>query len=80
MAEIKNVRDQSSQEEFEIGNQVEHPKWGEGTILYKSGSGDRTKVIVIFSEEGQKKLLVKHARLKRIRESKEEQEDDGQDQ
>jgi DNA helicase-2/ATP-dependent DNA helicase PcrA len=80
MAEIKNVRDDSSQEEFEIGDQVQHPKWGEGTILYKSGSGDRAKVIVIFSEEGQKKLLVKHARLKKIRETQEEQQEDGQDQ
>ncbi len=79
MAEIKNVRDHSSQEEFEIGNQVQHPKWGEGTILYKSGSGDRTKLIVIFSEEGQKKLLLKYAQLKKIRESQEEQQDDGQD-
>jgi DNA helicase-2/ATP-dependent DNA helicase PcrA len=77
MAEIKNVGEQGTREEFEIGDQVKHPKWGEGTILYKSGSGDRTKVIVIFSEEGQKKLLVKHARLKKIQESKEEQQDDG---
>jgi DNA helicase-2/ATP-dependent DNA helicase PcrA len=51
---------------------VKHPKWGIGTILYKTGSGNRTKLIVIFPEEGQKKLLMKYAKLKKIKESKDE--------
>jgi len=53
-------------EEFEVGDQVRHPKWGVGTILFKSGSGQYAKVVVVFSEEGQKKLLVKKARLKKV--------------
>jgi len=53
-------------EEFEVGDQVKHPKWGVGTILFKSGTGANAKVVVVFPEEGQKKLLVKKARLKKV--------------
>jgi len=53
--------------EFEVGDQVEHPKWGVGTVLFKSGSGENAKVVVVFPEEGQKKLLVRKARLKKAR-------------
>jgi DNA helicase-2/ATP-dependent DNA helicase PcrA len=52
--------------EFEVGDQVKHPKWGVGTILFKSGSGENAKAIVVFPEEGQKKLLVKKARLRKV--------------
>jgi DNA helicase-2/ATP-dependent DNA helicase PcrA len=52
--------------EFEVGDQVKHPKWGVGTILFKSGTRDHAKVVVVFPEEGQKKLLVKKARLKKV--------------
>lgn len=52
--------------EFEVGDQVKHPKWGIGSILFKSGTADNAKVVVVFAEEGQKKLLVKKAKLKRV--------------
>ncbi len=52
--------------ELEVGDQVKHPKWGVGSVLFKSGSGDLAKVVVVFPEEGQKKLLVKKARLKKV--------------
>jgi len=57
-------------DEFQIGDQVEHPKWGVGTILFRSGAGEKAKVIVVFPEEGQKKLALKYARLKRLQEAK----------
>ncbi|HRS00540.1 MAG TPA: hypothetical protein P5128_09880, partial [Candidatus Sumerlaeia bacterium] len=69
MAKIKQLKEQA-EEEIEIGDQVKHPKFGVGTVLYKSGSGDRAKATVVFPEEGQKKLALKYARLKRIKESK----------
>lgn len=53
-------------DEFETGDQIEHPKWGVGTILFKSGSGDRQKVIIVFPDEGQKKLLVKAANITKV--------------
>jgi len=52
--------------EYEVGDQVKHPKWGVGTILFKSGTGEHAKVVVVFPEEGQKKLLVKKAHLKKV--------------
>ena len=61
-------------EEIEIGDQVLHSKFGTGTVLYKTGSGDRAKAIVVFAEEGQKKLLLKYAKLKKVRETKQPEE------
>jgi hypothetical protein len=69
MAEIQEM---DPRDEFEIGDSVKHPKWGIGTVLYKTGSGNRTKLIVIFPEEGQKKLLLKYAKLKKVKESKDD--------
>ncbi len=52
--------------DFEMGDQVRHPKWGIGTIMFKSGSGDKIKVIVLFPEEGRKTLMLKYARLEKL--------------
>lgn len=59
-------RPKKSPEEIEIGDLVRHPKWGEGTVLSKTGRGEDAKVVVVFQEAGQKKLLVKYARLKKV--------------
>jgi|GEM_PF-470389 len=69
MSRIRTLREQK-EEEIEIGDQVKHPKFGIGTVLYKSGTGERAKAIVVFPEEGQKKLLLKYAKLKRLKEAK----------
>jgi len=68
MTQDKKMETGSEEEvgEFEVGDQVKHPKWGVGSVLFKSGSGDNAKVVVVFSEEGQKKLLVKKAHLKKV--------------
>lgn len=52
--------------EFEQGEQVEHPKWGVGTIIYKQGTGENQKILILFPEEGQKKVLAAKANLKRV--------------
>lgn len=52
-------------ENIQIGDQVKHPKWGDGTVLFRSGAGDAAKAIVVFPEEGQKKLMLRHANLKK---------------
>jgi len=63
-------------ETFEVGDQVRHPKWGVGSILFKSGSGDSAKAIVVFPEEGQKKLMLKFAKLERIQDTHDVDEDE----
>lgn len=63
-------------ENFEVGDQVRHPKWGVGSILFKSGSGESSKAIVVFPEHGQKKLLLKFAKLELIQDTPSADEDE----
>jgi hypothetical protein len=53
-------------ESFQPGDKVRHPKFGEGTIMQRTGSGDRTKFVVAFAEEGEKYLMAAYAKLKRV--------------
>ena len=56
-------------ENFDIGDKVKHPKFGTGTIVFRTGEGDKQKVTVKFgSEVGEKKLMVSLANLKLISE------------
>jgi DNA helicase-2/ATP-dependent DNA helicase PcrA len=45
---------------------VEHAIFGEGKVLALEGQGDQARAIVFFPEVGQKKLVLKFARLRRI--------------
>lgn len=56
-------------ENFDIGDKVKHPKFGAGTIVFRTGEGERQKVTVKFgSDVGEKKLMVSLANLKLISE------------
>jgi hypothetical protein len=65
---ITKNKDEGSAEwdQIEIGDQVRHPKWGVGTVLFRSGMGNNAKAIVVFPEEGQKKLMLRFAKLKKV--------------
>lgn len=53
--------------EFDVNDKVEHPKWGLGVVMHRSGSGDKAKVMVQFyKEEKMKTLMVKFAKLKKV--------------
>ena len=60
------MADNTEPVEFERGDKVKHPKWGLGSILYKSGAGNHCKVIVLFQDVGQKTLAVKHANMEKV--------------
>ena len=66
----KNKENEVNEDEgfelVEIGDQVKHAKWGVGTVLFRSGTGDNAKAIVVFPDEGQKKLMLKYAKLKKV--------------
>jgi len=47
------------------GMQVEHPKYGTGTVVRREGDGDDAKITVNFPRFGLKKLVEKYAGLKR---------------
>jgi len=44
--------------------QVEHPTFGVGKVLLRTGTDQRSKAIIKFKDEGEKKLLLSHANLK----------------
>ena len=46
-----------------LGQRVEHPKFGEGTVLNFEGSGPKARVQVHFDDEGAKWLVVGFAKL-----------------
>lgn len=57
---------QSQADEWQVGSWVKHREFGLGRILERSGSGDDTKIIVLFENGQWKKLLVKYAPIERI--------------
>jgi DNA helicase-2/ATP-dependent DNA helicase PcrA len=54
-----------SGDQFKIGDDVVHGKWGEGVVLDLRGAGDKTEITVHFPEVGQKVLLLAWAPLKK---------------
>ena len=56
-------------ENFDIGDKVKHPKFGTGTVMFRTGEGDKQKLTVKFgSDVGEKKLMASLAKLKLISE------------
>lgn len=54
------------QAEIVPGVRVEHSQFGEGKVLATEGSGAQAKAVVYFRSVGQKKLVLKYARLQVI--------------
>ena len=48
------------------GYRVQHEKFGVGTLLKSEGTGEDTKVTVLFADHGKKKLLLKYANLRQL--------------
>ena len=65
VSDTKEVLDPYDQ--FQPEDRVKHPVFGEGQILERRGSGKDTKLLVRFAEEGEKRLMAVHAKLKKIR-------------
>jgi len=53
-------------EDFEPGDRVKHSKFGEGLIIARSGTGPDTKFLVKFADEGEKRLVARYAKLKKV--------------
>ncbi len=49
--------------EFHVGDDVLHPKFGEGRIIALSGEGERSEATVDFVDEGRKHLMLAYAPL-----------------
>ncbi len=50
---------------LEPGDVVVHGKWGEGTVVEASGTGEDAEATVVFGSVGRKKLLLRMAPVKR---------------
>jgi DNA helicase-2/ATP-dependent DNA helicase PcrA len=66
----------SSKAEFNVGDRVRHPKLGEGDILDIYPMREDTCAVISFEKLGQKKVILKYAKLKLVpkHEGKEEAE------
>lgn len=51
---------------IEAGDRVRHQRWGEGSVLSVSGSGDRATATVRFPGVGEKSLMLSMAPLERL--------------
>ena len=49
-----------------IGDKVQHSKFGIGVVVGSSGSGDTTELKVAFPDQGIKQLLLKYAPIKKL--------------
>jgi len=64
--ERRIVYDEEESANIAPGMQVEHHLFGEGKVVSMEGAGQQAKAVVFFEEVGQKKLLLRLARLRRI--------------
>jgi DNA helicase-2/ATP-dependent DNA helicase PcrA len=60
--------------EFKVGDRVKHPKLGEGDVLDIYPLGADTCIVVSFEKLGQKKIILKYAKLQLVPEQVEEPE------
>ena len=52
--------------DIEVGNWVEHERFGRGIVLSIEGVGGDTKLTINFQNEGERKILLKYVRLKNL--------------
>ncbi len=59
-------------ENWRVGDRIEHRKWGIGVITRTEGSGEELEVMIVFPDPiGEKKLMVKYAPIQKAREGDE---------
>ncbi|AXX64923.1 DNA helicase PcrA [Bombilactobacillus bombi] len=52
--------------DWQLGDQVEHKKWGLGTVVKVSGHGENAELDIAFNQEGIKRLLAEFAPIKKV--------------
>ncbi len=51
---------------FSVGEDVHHPRFGEGIILSIEGAGDKAVATVRFPDAGERQLLLSWAPLEKL--------------
>ena len=65
--------------EIRVGDRVSHPKLGEGEVLDIHPFGEETCAVISFETIGQKKIILRYAKLKPVP-SQEEEEAAGEEE
>lgn len=52
-----------SERDFQVGDWVRHPDFGDGLILESKGGGESASVLVSFPDNSRRRLMVRFARL-----------------
>jgi len=52
-----------NQRDFQVGDKVKHPDFGNGLVLETKGHGEQASVVVSFDDKSRRKLAVRFARL-----------------
>ncbi len=53
--------------EFNVGDKVEHRKWGQGVVVSVKGEGEEAEIKVAFPNLGIKSLIAKYAPISKVR-------------
>lgn len=64
-AQTRATQSGAEQVLWQIGDKVNHKKWGMGTVVAVSGKGDEMELDVAFPSQGIKRLLAKFAPIER---------------
>ena len=62
----QNTQSQALSGDIKVGDRVVHTRFGQGLIVNMEGAGSNKKAIIKFDEVGEKKLLLKFAKLTKI--------------
>jgi ATP-dependent DNA helicase UvrD/PcrA len=53
----------TDQRDFQVGDRVQHPDFGDGLVLETRGSGEAASLLVSFDDKVKRKLAVRFAKL-----------------
>lgn len=63
---VTNMGTGADQVSWKTGDKVTHKKWGEGTVVKVSGSGNDKELDIAFPQQGVKRLLASFAPIKKV--------------
>ena len=56
--------------DLEVGQLIDHQRFGKGTVTSVEGEMDNRKAIIEFEEHGEKKLVLKFAKIRIVKKKK----------
>lgn len=66
MAPVTNNGTGADKLSWKAGDKVTHKKWGQGTVVKISGTGNDMELDIAFPNQGVKRLLASFAPIKKV--------------